>query len=424
MELKSRILENMGNPAELERLFRAEPKAFRQQFEEAYSQHPDSPVLNVWKERLFYQEEPDARAASQVLPNRVEIAIIIVLTLAAGTLARLPMYFPQIAEESFYLRNFAFLVFPALAAYFIARNPSSKKVWLPVAVVFLVAAAIMNLLRFRTDVPDALIRTAIHAAVFCWMVAGVAFAGNAAKELSRRMDYLKFNGDLAIYTGLILLGGIVLTGLTSVMFEVIGMDISQWYLENVVVYGAVASPLVAVYLIERVVPGKTRIPPIIARLFSPLFLVTLVVYLLVMLVQGKSPYTDREFLLVFNAVLFLVLAMTFFAISERQSAKKRAISDYVNIALVAVTLIVDVVELSAIVFRLSSYGLTPNRLAVLGANIAIFGNLAGILVAYLRFFRGTRSIADVEAQVARYLPVYLIWTAIVAFAFPLIFGGR
>jgi hypothetical protein len=424
MELKRHILENLDNPAELERLFRAEPKAFRQQFGDAYSEHPDSPVLNVWKERLFYQEEPDARAASQVLTNRVEIAMIIVLTLAAGTLARLPMLFPQLAEEPFYLRNFAFLVFPALAAYFIVRNPSSRKVWLPVAVVFLVAAAIMNLLRFRTDVPDALVRTAIHVTVFCWMVAGIAFAGNAAKDLSRRMDYLKFNGDLAIYTGLILLGGMVLTGLTAVMFQVIGMDISQWYLENVVVYGAVASPLVAVYLIERVVPSKTRIPPIIAKLFSPLFLVTLVVYLLVMLIQGKSPYTDRDFLLVFNAVLFLVLAMTFFAISERQSAKKRAISDYVNVALVAVTLVVDVVELSAIVFRLSSYGLTPNRLAVLGANIAIFGNLAGILVAYLRFFRGTRSIADVEAQVARYLPVYLVWSAIVAFAFPLIFGGR
>jgi hypothetical protein len=216
----------------------------------------------------------------------------------------------------------------------------------------------------------------------------------------------------------------VLTGLTAVMFQVIGMDISRWYMENVVVYGAVAAPLVAVYLIERVVPGKTRIPPIIARLFSPLFLITLVVYLLVMLVQGKSPYTDREFLLVFNAMLFLVLAMTIFAVSERQAAEKRVLSDYVNIALVAVALIVDVVELSAIVFRLSSYGLTPNRLAVLGANVAIFGNLAGILVAYVRYFRGAGSITDIEAQVARYLPVYLVWTAIVAFVFPLIFGGR
>ena len=41
-----------------------------------------------------------------------------------------------------------------------------------------------------------------------------------------------------------------------------------------------------------------------------------------------------------------------------------------------ITVIIDLIALSAIFYRLGTFGITPNRLAVLGSNILILGNLA------------------------------------------------
>ncbi|WP_439882026.1 hypothetical protein ACSX1A_02465 [Pontibacter sp. MBLB2868] len=43
-----------------------------------------------------------------------------------------------------------------------------------------------------------------------------------------------------------------------------------------------------------------KVSPVIARIFSPLVLVMLVIYLFAILYSGKNPYSDREFLIIFN----------------------------------------------------------------------------------------------------------------------------
>lgn len=96
---------------------------------------------------------------------------------------------------------------------------------------------------------------------------------------------------------------------------------------------------------------------------------------------------DRNFLMAFNGILLGVLAVTIFSIVESDSDEKKNISDYINFALIVLALIIDTVALSAIVFRLSSYGITPNRLAVLGVNILIWANLIWIMFSYMRFLQ-------------------------------------
>ena len=95
-----------------------------------------------------------------------------------------------------------------------------------------------------------------------------------------------------------------------------------------------------------------------------------------------------------------------------------------NIALVSVTLIIDIVALSAILFRLTSYGFTPNRLAVLGANLLIFCHLTGILFNYARFIGGKVDIECLNKWIVGYIPAYTIWSIFVAIGFPLLFEFR
>ena len=116
-----------------------------------------------------------------------------------------------------------------------------------------------------------------------------------------------------------------------------------------------------------------------------------------------------------------MLAVTIFSITESGTDKKKNISDYINFTLIVLALIIDSVALSAIVFRLSSYGITPNRLAVLGVNILIWANLIWIMLSYMRFLQNKTGLSTIQDAVTKYLPVYALWAAIVTFTFPLIF---
>ncbi|MDO9136757.1 MAG: hypothetical protein Q7U21_02960, partial [Lutibacter sp.] len=68
--------------------------------------------------------------------------------------------------------------------------------------------------------------------------------------------------------------------------------------------------------------------------------------------------------------------------------------------------------------------ITPNRIAVLGANLLIFINL--ILVDHKLFLslRGKSEVQKVENIIALFIPIYGIWTALVTFLFPLLFNFK
>ena len=421
MSLKQAIEANLEDPVMLEKLYRNAPELFRSSFDEVLLQHPSSPILNTWQARLQFEKPALTREKSSFLHRPSEILLIIFLALVGGTLAKLPSFWPSINEEFFYPRNLAFFVLPALACYFLVKNTVDNKLAAGLSLIFLGAAIFMNAL---PDLPnsDTLVLAFMHMPFFLWALVGVAFAGNNYRSLKPRMDYLKFNGEMVIYAVLILIGGALLTGLTISLFSVIGLRIDDWYMNNVVVYGAVAAPIVATYVtIHRTNTGQ-RLAPTFAKIFSPLVLLTLVVFLVANGIQGKSPFTDRDFLIVFNIMLMGVLAITVFTISERPTSQTKIASDYVAIALVVVALIVDLIALSAIVFRLTSFGLTPNRLAVLGANLLVFGNLAGILYYYAGFLRNKIDMQHVEQWITRYLPLYAIWTVFIVFIMPFLFS--
>lgn len=289
------------------------------------------------------------------------------------------------------------------------------------ALIFVGAAFFINALP-DINGSDTILLSAIHLPFFLWALVGIAFAGKKYRDIDQRMNYLKFNGEMVIYTALFLMGGVALTGITIALFSVIGISIDQWYGQNVVVYGAVSAPIVATYLTMKRLPTGQRLAPTIAKVFSPLVLITLSVFLIANAIQGKSPFTDRDFLIVFNLMLMGVLAITVFTISERPTSTTRIASDYIAFALVIVALIVDLIALSAIVFRLSSFGLTPNRLAVLGANLLVFGNLAGIVYYYAGFLQSKVDMKEVENWITRYLPLYAAWTVFIVFIMPFLFG--
>jgi hypothetical protein len=85
-------------------------------------------------------------------------------------------------------------------------------------------------------------------------------------------------------------------------------------------------------------------------------------------------------------------------------------------------LLLNLIAVSAIVFRISEWGFTPNRTAVLGSNLLIMSHVAAVLFRLLGILFGNDSTRDLERILVQFLPVYAAWSLLVAVVFPLVFG--
>ena len=88
------------------------------------------------------------------------------------------------------------------------------------------------------------------------------------------------------------------------------------------------------------------------------------------------------------------------------------------------SIVADMLALWNIGARITEFGVSPNRVAVLGINVILLVNLTWSAVLYVRYLRGSGSLAPLERWQTNYLPVYAAWAAIVVIAFPPLFGYR
>jgi len=410
------IEKSITKPSQLEKLFRQDSIAFTKLFPRIFEEHQDSPILQVWQERLFFKTQ---HAKSE---NSTSLVVACILAFVTGLLVKIPAYIEFIDDEWFYPRYSVLFVLGALSVYFLKlRNASTRKIKISLtllATLFLV----IGVLPF-SEKSDTFVLACIHASLIAWSILAFSFIKNW-KSAHGRIEFLRYNGELIVYTTIILIGGMVLTAITLALFSLIELDIGEWYVENIVIMGLVASPIIATYIIESGIGTKTSIASVIAKIFSPLFLVTVCAYLLAMLIAQKSPYTDRDFLITFNFLLILVLAISVFSIIEKENGEGSKIIEITNIALIVITILIDIVALSAISYRLLEYGLTPNRVVVLGANLLIFIHLCGLVRFYIKFARRRDSYEELKKWTANFLPVYTGWSVIVVLVIPVLFGFK
>ena len=412
--MQQEILEHIDNPGQLEKIYRANKTAFKRTFNTLYPELKGNTLAGFWNERLNYESDEISWGTSR------ELIFVIMASLLAGLIAKLAAFL-NIDEEFYYSRNIGFIVFPIIAVYFAWKNKLTTGKIALAAGLMLAGLVFINLLP-NVKESNTLILSCIHLALFLWSVLGFAFVGDYKNDEQKRLGFLKYNGDLVVMTGLILIAGGIMSAITVGLFELIGFHIG-FYFKNVAIYGLAAAPIVGTYLTQTNPQLVGKVSPVIAKLFSPLVLVMLVVYLIAIMYSRKNPYNDREFLMIFNALLIGVMAIIFFSVAEAKAAKSSA-QLWILTLLSVVTIVVNGVALSAILFRISEWGITPNRAAVLGANVLILINLILVAVQFFKVLTKKAELSGVGRVIAYYLPVYFVWTIVVTFIFPLIFGFK
>lgn len=413
---EARIIASIRDPRALEDMYRSDRRAFRKAFEEAMPGLQGELLAEAWWERL--RPERDNAFSLQ----RGEWIFLAISMAIAGTLLKLPELL-SLRESFFYPRNLSFSVFPLLTAFFAWKNGFGMRGSLWLALPVLLAAVHINLLPDDSE-SDTLTLACIHLPLLLWGLLGFAFAGRPFGAVAPRVAYLRFNGDLIVMSAVLAIAAGIFSAITIGLFSLIGVDISTFYGKWVIVYGAPGIPILATLLVRNNPQLVGRVSPIVARLFTPLVGLMLLAFLIAMGVQGKDPYRDREFLLIFNILLIGVMAIVLFSVGEAAKGASGRVNLVMLFALAALAALNNAIALSAIAYRLFEFGWTPNRIAVLGGNVLIMVHLLAVTNALLQLLRGKSGQDAVDRVIGRYLPVYVAWTVVVVFLLPHVFGYK
>lgn len=357
-----------------------------------------------------------------------EALVAVGLALAASVAIKLPELFslrfggPE-ADTSFYARNFSLFVLPFLAVFFAWKRSLDRVGCYRLAVPFVAAVLVVNILPFEPNGHTEVL-AALHLPIALWLAVGFAYAGGHWRDHDPRMNFVRFSGEWFIYYSLIAFGGGVLMACTQAVFRAIGIEADAFLQSWVLPCGVVGAVLISAWLVEAKQSVIENMAPVLTRLFTPLFTIMLLVFLVTMIWTGSGIDVAREVLISFDLLLVLVLGLLLYSISARDPQADPGGFDALQLALVIGALLVDTFALWAILSRISEFGFTPNRVAALGENLILLVNLGWSAVLYARFLAKRSSFSPLEHWQTAYLPVYAVWAWVVVVVFPILFGFR
>ena len=348
-----------------------------------------------------------------------DLLLLTALIAIAGSITQIPFIF-DITPDAFYFKSISFIVFPFLSVFFLQKQGASLSSYVVPSLAVLISAVYVAFLPdFESN--DSVTLAIIHLPILFWALLGYEFGGSSLKTSFKTVEYLRYNGDLVVISAILFLSGLLFSAVTLGLFSLLDLNIEVFYVENIAPWGLAAIPIVGTALIQHNPELIGKVSPIIARIFTPIVFVMLLIFSVALLFSSKNLYLDREFLMIFNLLLIGVMAIILFSLSEIQDKTNSNFHLYVLTALSILTLFINLYGLSAILYRIMEFGITPNRLAVSVANALILIHLLTVTLKLIQKVRGQVTVVELEKTIAKFIPIYGIWALLVVFGFPLIF---
>ncbi len=404
------IIDNLDKPHHLEKLYQDERTGFVTALAEALKVRPDSQVLRVWEARLL--GAPGHVNERNVKPFRTILSIVTI------TFLLLTISSSHFDAEWYYPRYTALWVSLSMAIYFWIHRPDTR---VGAYLIIVTSLTVIYLGVLPNTSSDSVLMALVHISGASVVLPAMVFLRRRWRQTDACIELLERAGEWFVICSLLVLGGSVFTAFTLGLYEI--MDLEQieedWIIRNVGNVGIVTIPVVGMYLYDSIFRDKLSIAPVLARTFSPLFLLMISSYLIITLFQGYSPFYDRQFLIILNGLLLVVLGMTVYSVLARPLYSDSRWSDWISFGLLTATLLINVLVLVAITFRWYSFGITPNRMVITGLNIIVFVHFVWLTASYVPYLMGRRKITIVRKTIVSYLPIYVGWAMVIGFLFPL-----
>ncbi|WP_261164721.1 permease prefix domain 1-containing protein [Microbacterium sp. Marseille-Q6965] len=366
--------------------------------------------------------------AEDTPPDRREPAVAVGLGAGAGVCVTLLILvfswggpLGSAAADHALFRILPLVVLAFLGAYFAWKRRPAPRAIAALAIAFTLLAAAEVFTPFGADAGATHLLAVIHLPVAAWGLVGLAYAGGRWRDHTARMDFVRFTGEFVVYFVLLALGGGLLIGLTSAVLSLAGTDPTtpiEWIL-RLCIPGAV---LVAAWLVEAKQNVIENIVPVLTRVFTPIATLALLWMLVALATAGPLAAVDRELLILMDGVLILVLALTLYTISAREALAPAGAFDGLQLGMLVTAIAVDLIALTAMITRIAEFGVSANKTAALGLNLLLLVHLTWQAWLTLRFLRRRTGFAALERWQTSFLPLYPLWAAVVALAFPFLFG--
>ncbi len=462
MDYRQSIQAHAADPAALETLYQAavrngEGEAFAAALAADYAEAPDNLLYAAWFHRLAAAPPPKAQP-------RVAWRWAIPL----GAIAGLVLWI--LADEQRFMLDVGGMRFPLFLIFWAAidaaailayLNLAGPRRWRPALalVVGVAAAAVyayvlypyLNSVLFQQQYLDLM---ALHLPVLA-LTAVAVFVLHGLSTAEDRFAFLIKALEALVMGGLFLIGWGVLTAITFGLFQALGIEPPTAVQRLFVGAAAGFVPVVAVALVyDPMAPprlqvfdeGLSKLIATLMRVLLPLSLAVLLIYLGFIPFNFKEPFQNRDVLIIYNAMLFAVMALlvgatpapsVFLGLGQATWLRRGILT------LAALALVVGLYAFAAILYRTWVGQLTPNRLTFIGWNIINIGALAALLVGQVgaRVAGGRRQAAgsqegqeDEEEALAEMswlgslyktygaaAIAYAVWTLVTIVALPWIF---
>ena len=432
-------IRTTADPEALEQAYRSavksgEDAAFTGAVESAYAETPDNVLLGAWHYRLAYELAQPARRAIPWLAA-------IVLAAANG------LIFWWLSAEQYMIRVDGGGHVPALLI-----------VWAPIGAVFVMALLVAGGLHrpklalllgaivvalgayplwARTLIGDTTLQRHYldqmipHLALLAWSTVGI-FLLRGRADTPNRFAFLIKSLEIFIMAGLFAIAGGIFTAITAGLFEALAVTLPDLVLRLIVFGGVGLIPVLAVAVIydpgaapaeQSFDEGLSKVIATLMRVLLPLTLIVLVVYLGFIPFRFWEPFQNRDVLIIYNAMLFAVIALLVGATPIRPETLAPALRVWLRRGLIAVALLATVVSvyaLAAIGYRTWEGGITLNRLAIIGWNVINIGILVGLLARQVKA-DGRTWATSMQAAYGVGMPLYVAWALFVVLAMPWLF---
>lgn len=274
----------------------------------------------------------------------------------------------------------------------------------------------------------------VFSVIIFFIILALSYNGFQVLNSKTISEFFTFSADISIFAGLI--AGVVSTvfGIFAaiVIFlitDIIGSLDDDIIIKLIVLSGSFFTSLFPflVYTVYRNM--KTNISIYLSRILMPFSLLFIFILLILLLMPDISPYDNRVSFILYNIMLaIIVLNMFFIRIDYKSSIFTKAL--YIVLPLIAI--IFDILVLTSSLYRLVEYGISPNKITLIGTNLVMLGNLIFItffnINSILIIFKKTDSIPNIKeitignTKSVFYIYIYGVWAFIVCFIIPVLYS--
>lgn len=310
--------------------------------------------------------------------------------------------------DIFYFYIFYFLCFSLI--FYINKNFNLKNILITfLSVIFILIVDLSTSFFIRSvaiDNNDFFLQISIIKYIFSviifFIIIALSYNGFQVLNSKTISEFFTFSADISIFAGLI--AGIVSTvfGIFAAIVIFLIQDIISG-LDEKIIFKLI---LLSISFLSSIFPFlvyivyknmKTNISIYLSRILMPFSLLFIFILLILLLMPDIRPYDNRASFILYNIMLAIIVLNMFFI---RIDYKSNIFTKAVYLILPIIAIIFDVLVLTSSLYRLIEYGISPNKITLIGTNLVMLGNLIFItffnIKSILIIFKKTDDIPNIK----------------------------